>query len=411
MYWQKLKELIQKMNYRDFEKLVTELLGSSLEIPFEIAKTGYQPRGDAINKEGTIVVQCKKHKDGRTLNRKELIGDIDEANSEVLNLQTYVLAASCNIGDKLRNRLSIVEKETGLDIVILELDRKMSDLGALCVTFWEDVRHLFNSSDISRKFLDWIMKERNTPKTLQKIEELKKKLKQGQQSRNHVQKDTKEYLLKRFGYDSNHCLRFNYSIDLSESIERKSLELKISDWWQNPSQLVCFLEGEEGMGKSWLAAKCVNSIYGNENTVVFWLDSNLWKVCRSLDELLRTCFETLPGYQDQKKNSKLKHKIRNIWWPPTLIVLDGVNEEDAIEAAKPILDEYFKHRENLENRIRFLLTTSAVSSHFLWVKGRDSEIAPTENIVGGNVRFPTTFKTHQLTLDEALVLSQHLFDS
>ena len=30
------------------------------------------------------------------------------------------------------------------------------------------------------------------------------------------------------------------------------------------------------------------------------------------------------------------------------------------------------------------LGASAVSSHFLWVKGRDSEIAPTENIVGGN---------------------------
>lgn len=381
MSWQKLKELIHKINYRDFEKLVTQLLESSLEIPFVIANTGYQPRGDAINKEGTIVVQCKRYKDGRTLNRKEIIGDINEANSEVLNLQTYVLATSCNIGDKLRNRLNIVEKETGLDIVTLKLNRNLSDLGALCVTFWDDVYHLFNSSDISRKFLDWIKKVRNNPKTLQKVEEFKNKVKQGQQSRNRVQKDTKEYLLKRFGYDSNHSLRFNYSIDLSESIDRKSLELKLLDWWQNPNQPVCYLEGEEGMGKSWLAAKCVNSIHTNDNTVVFWLDSNIWKECRSLDDLLRTCFEALPGYQDEKKNSKLKNKIRNIWWPPTLIVLDGVNEGDALKAAKPILNEFFKHREKLENRIRFLFTTRPLQTyqyyeHNLWEDCQKISVIP-----------------------------------
>ena len=371
MNWQKLKELIQSMNYRDFEKLVAALLALLLDTDFKIAKSGYQPRGDAINIEGTIVVQCKKHKDGRSLNRKEIVGDINEAYSDILNLQSYVLAASCNIGVRLCERLNTVEKETGLDIVTLEMTNKLSNLGALCVTFWEDVHYFFKSSDIDRKFLDWIKKESNNLKTLQKIEELKNKLKQGQQSRNQVQKDTEEYLLKRFGYDSNHKLRFNYSINLSESIKRKSLELKISDWWKNPSQPVCYLEGEEGIGKSWLAAKCVNSIYLNENTVIFWLDSNRWKACRSLDDLFRTCFETLPGYQDEEKNNKLKHKIRNIWWPPTLIVLDGVNEGEAIGAATRILDEYFTHRDELENRIRFLLTTRPLQfyrnfKHNLW---------------------------------------------
>ena len=79
--------------------------------------------------------------------------------------------------------------------------------------------------------------------------------------------------------------------------------------------------------------------------------------------MFRVCLETIPGYQDERKLAKLKLKIRNIWWPPTLIVLDGVNEGDAVETAKRILDEYFTHKNELENRIRFLLTTRPLNAY------------------------------------------------
>ena len=67
-----------------------------LETRFEIAKSGYQPRGDAINEDGTIVLQTKHYSDATGLNRKEIVGDIGEAYSdpEIPNLQAYVLAAS-----------------------------------------------------------------------------------------------------------------------------------------------------------------------------------------------------------------------------------------------------------------------------------------------------------------------------
>ena len=243
----------------------------------------------------------------------------------------------------------------------LELTDKLSNLGALCVTFWGDICRFFSSSNIDREFSDWV--EKTKPETEKKIEELKSRLKQGQQSRNWVQKDTKAYLLKRFEGDSNHSLRFNYSIDLSEAIERKSLESEIATWWETPEKPVCYLEGEEGIGKSWLAAKGVNTICSDKHIVTFWLDSNRWNGCKSLDDLFRVCLETIPGYQDERKLAKLKLKIRNIWWPPTLIVLDGVNEADAVETAKRILDEYFTHKNELKNRIRFLLTTRPLHAY------------------------------------------------
>ena len=377
MSWQELKNLIQSLDEQHkgrkkgepFEELVAELLGALLETRFETAKSGYQPIGDAINEERTIVLQTKNYNDETPLDRKEILGDIEEAELELPNLQTYVLAASRTIGNRLRNRFGDIEKKTGLDIVSLELTDKLSNLGALCVTFWEDIRGFLDSTNIDPEFLDWV--EKTKPKTQKKIEELKSRLKQGQQSRNWVQKDTEKYLLKRFGSDSNHSLRFNYSIDLSEAIERESLESEIATWWETSGKPVCYLEGEEGMGKSWLAAKSVNTICSDRHIASFWLDSNRWNGCRSLDNLLQACLETIPGYQEKRKIARLKLKIRNIWWTPTLIVLDGVNEAEALEAAKRILDEYFTHRDQLENKIRFLLTTRPLDAyrnfeHNLW---------------------------------------------
>ena len=369
MNWQELKTLIQSMgdDGKDFEKLVAKLLGALLETHFEIAKSGYQPRGDALNTEKTIVLQTKKYSDNNTLNRKEIDGDIREAYSdpELPNLQAYVLASSRNLSTLLLQRLENIGEETGLDIITLELTDSLSDFGALCVTFWEDIHPFLDFSNTYQyqKLSDWTKEEKDRPETIEKIEELTDKLKYGQRSRNQVQKDTERYLLKRFQGDSNHNLRFNYPIDLSEAIERESLESEISTWWETPGKPVCYLEGEEGMGKSWLAAKGVNTICSDKNIVTFWLDSNRWNGCKSLDDLFQICLETIPGYQDERKLAKLKLKIRNIWWPPTLIVLDGVNEGNAIETAKRILDECFTHKNELENRIRFLLTTRPLHAY------------------------------------------------
>ena len=168
--WRKLKDLIQSLDNdgNDFEKLVAKLLGSLLETHFEIEKSGYQPRGDAVNEDGTIVIQAKKYSNTR-LNRKEIDGDIREAysDSELPNLQTYVLAASRTMSPLLLNRLGEIETETGLDIIPLELTNGLSGFGALCVTFWEDIYHFFEFSTRcqAREFANWAKKAKNKPKT------------------------------------------------------------------------------------------------------------------------------------------------------------------------------------------------------------------------------------------------------
>ena len=365
--WRKLKDLIQSIKPADFEKLVAELLKSFLNIPFVVARSGDQPSGDARDLEGKVSMQAKRYKSKDPPNAKAVEGDIRQVNRTLQDLQVYVLAVSRNTA-QLRDTLDAVEEETGLDIVVLELTDELSDLGALCVTIWEDLQDFQEFSTISQnqEFLAWIEEKRKDSKTEEKIKELHLKLKQGIQTQKHIQKDIEKHLFERFSKEQG----FN-PINLSQAIERESLESKIMDWWTDNRQPVCCLEGKEGHGKSWLAAKGMTSICENESVVTFWLDSKDWSGHKSIFDLLHTCFSVIYPSYEQRKITKLQNKPAKIW-RKTLIVLDGVNERNAIDAAQRILTEYFRNDESeWKDRVRFLFTTRPLDNYsdfesYLW---------------------------------------------
>ena len=355
--WQKLKDLIQSIKPADFERLVAALLTSFLKAPFVVARSGDQPSGDARDLEGKVSVQAKRYTTTE-FNESSIVGDIYRARDALMDLQVYVLAASRNVASQLRDRFDRVEIDTGLDIVSLDLTEQLSDLGALCVTFWKDIHEFFDLSDTNQEFSDWVQIAKEEPKTHEKIKDVRDKLKDGIQTQKHVQKDIEKYLLKRFSTGEG----FN-PINLSQAIDREPLESKIVDWWETEGTPICCLEGEEGHGKSWLAAKCMGTICKQENVVTFWLDSRDWRNAKSISDLLYTCFSLIYPSYEEGKISKLRNKPAKMW-RKTLIILDGVNEWNAIEAAQRILAEYFRHDESeWRDRIRFLLTTRPLDDY------------------------------------------------
>ena len=213
--WQKLKELIQSMGRdgHDFEKLVATLLTSFLKVPFVVARSGDQPRGDARSLTGDVSMQAKKYADENLPDVKTIEGDIGQARrAPELHLQVYILAVSRDT-EQLSYELNAIARETGLDIVALELSDELSDLGALCVTYWEDICHFFDLSDTNPEFSDWVQIAKNESQTREKMKDVRKKLEEGIQTQRHVQKDVEKYLLKRF----NSAEDFN-PINLSQAI-------------------------------------------------------------------------------------------------------------------------------------------------------------------------------------------------
>lgn len=107
----------------------------------------------------------------------------------------------------------------------------------------------------------------------------------------------------------------------------------------------------------------MRTICKNENVVTFWLDSRDWRDAKSISDLFYTCFNLIYPSYEKRKIRKLQNKPAKIW-RKTLIILDGVNEWNAIEATKRILAEYFRHDESeWRDRIRFLLTTRPLDDY------------------------------------------------
>ena len=363
--WQKLKDLIQSIKPADFEELIATLLTSFLKIPFVVARSGDQPSGDARDLAGKASIQAKRYTGKRSPNAKTVDGDIREAIRKLPHLQVYVLAISRDTA-QLQDTLDAVSEETGLDIVVLELTDGLSDLGTLCITFWEDIYHFFDLSGTNQEFFAWVDIAKNDSKTHDKMEDVRRKLEDGIQTQRHVQQNAEKHLFKRFNREEG----FN-PINLSQAIDRNSLESQITNWWETEDISICYLEGKEGHGKSWLAAKCMRTICENENVVTFWLDSKDWSGHKSIFDLLHTCFSVIYPSYEQGKITKLQNKPAKIW-RKTLIILDGVNERNAIKTAQRILTEYFRNDESeWKDRVRFLLTTRPLDDYpdfenYLW---------------------------------------------
>ena len=408
MSWIKLKELIQNMDKDNngskkgeaFEKLIATLFEMLLEKPFVVAKSGTQPRGDARSVDGETAIQAKNYSHKSNLRPVEVVGDLQIIINNSLDLEVYVLAVSRYINEQLLDELQKIEIKTGIDIVTLELSDDLSDLGVLCATFWKEIRHFFDLSNSDQDFLDWIDNVKNDLETQKRIEELKPRLDSGIQSQYHVKKDAEEYLIARFSQDEGYN-----PIDLSRAIVRQKIESELKDWWVNDDVPICYLQGEEGTGKTWLAAKWIYSIHENEKIVVLWLDSKIWNGCKSIFDLLKNCLYAIYGSDEQEKILKLQKKISKIW-NKTLIVLDGANERDAIEASQTILSEYFQSKSEWRDKIRFLFTTRSLEKYpnyesYIWKKCKkllvnsfnDSEFQKALSVIGmQNDDIPTSLK-------------------
>ena len=376
--WEKLKELIQKMGNqgKDFEKLVARLLELLLEIPFVPAKSGSQPSGDARSSAGDVSIQAKNYSKSKDLRIESIVRDIHRARNKLQDLEVYVLAVSCDSA-QLRDELDEVERDTFLDIVVLELTDKLSDIGALCVTYWADLQDFqeFSKTHQNQDFFHWMEVERQNSKTEKKIQEIRRKIEQCIQTQIHFQKDAKEHFLRYIGAAQDDNPRSDHSIDLSKAEDRHPLESKIKNWWEEGTKPVCYLEGEKKSGKTWLAAKWIKSVYKDENIIPVWLDINRWRDCEFLDNLLKACFKSIYGYSAEKQIPKLKHKICNTWNMPTLIIIDGLSERESTRGLKSILYEYFEEYHNGRtkwgHKIRLLLTTRPIEEHqssedYLW---------------------------------------------
>lgn len=132
----RLKELLQKLDYRKFESLAAALIGALLELPISVAKSGFQFGGDAGpagRAMRTFRIETKRYSDTTSFSDRELLGEIDHAIVRDPGLEGWFLVATREVPEQLA--LDLAGKSAKVGVPVIAIDWKATDcpeLAALC---------------------------------------------------------------------------------------------------------------------------------------------------------------------------------------------------------------------------------------------------------------------------------------
>jgi hypothetical protein len=340
-----------------FEGLIAELLARLVQERFVIARAGDQSGGDAQNTRGSVALQAKRYRDNTSLSWREIEADIRESLRSLPHLETFVVAVTRST-TQLQARLNVIQEETGLDIVALDYSGDRSRLGVLCVSYWNTISHFpgMEKLHVDRTFCEWIRNESAQQEVTATLVSLKREILESIVTYRAVSSRALRLLRKRFGEEPPDDYSRMDVIDISEAVPRTQIEGDISDWWTLHQNLAAYVEGEEGFGKSWAAARSARNIASTSDTLVWWLGSLEWCESRNLSEVVDRALGAT-GFVNDVTRKRLIHKAIRVWNSPILIVLDGANERDALNSLKRVLADLFQ--KDL-GHLRILVTTRAL---------------------------------------------------
>lgn len=316
-----------------FEGLVTLLLSELTGDRFYVARSGDQP-ADAVSSAGDVVIQAKRY-DRTPLNETEFEGEFSRACRECPNLDCYVFATTRPTA-QISILCDTLQRLTGVDILCLGFGADDSELPALCVTFWQRLRSFPELSHLGPKFDATAGAAAKRPKVVETVDRLRGVVKESKQLAANVQKRLQHHLHVRFGIESAPPPRGRYSIDLRASVKRVNPGSQLKAWWTQKGTRAAVIIGEEGTGKSWVAAEFALEIIQNLGGLVLWLDSADWAGLPTLQRLVEAGLMHA-GFSDQSLRERLAKKALTRWSDRLLIVLDGVNERAAQETTHLLL--------------------------------------------------------------------------
>lgn len=316
---------------------------------YAVARAGDQT-GDAFSPTSGVTLQAK-HYFKTDIHENEVVGEISKILGLVPATDVYVLGTT-RASAQLRQRLDQTMRDTGLDIVVAELRDAPSELGSICVTHWSVVEKFFKP--LSKASPAWIAHAAKEATTQALLQTFRQQL-QGLGTMRHVAELAKRSLQVRARGEGAGARAHNRVL-LEKAVARPTAEDALHKWWTTPKQPLAVIEAEDGLGKTWLAARFTLELATKEHAIVFWMDSAEWQGCEDIEGLLGTAVSTVIP-TDTALRDRIVRKSFHRWPQPVLLILDGANEHGAWQVADRLLRQYDQHREFLSPRVRMLITT------------------------------------------------------
>lgn len=357
-----------------FEGFIKALFESETGHSFYLARKGDQPGGDAVSVTKGIALEAKRYLASTSISEDKIEGEIDRALRESKSLDIFVVVATKSLA-QLAARLKAKTRETGLDILCLELEESLTELGVLCLKHPQVVRTFLPRLD--SVWFEWADKELSSPEAEAALNRLRQSL-LGLATREYLSEVAGAQLRQRFSGEGSGA-RVHNRVFLQSAVARPSIENALTAWWEKRDSGVAVLEGDEGTGKTWVAASFVKRLFEHESALVLWVDSISWAQAASIEQVIDIALNSL-FVADESLCRRLRHKIFHLWANPILLVLDGANERNAWNAADLLLREYETHRAALRSHIRILFTSRKLDQRAtrrqFWIGSETISVGP-----------------------------------
>ena len=364
--WSDLADQLQKVpptGEGGFEELVAALLGELLDEQFVVARSGSQPLGDATNISLATSIQAKRYKSETKLDINEALGSLETADQNAASLETFILVATKTLDANLHSRITIAGNRKGIDVFFLDLaEDGLSDLGALAIGFgrpWADSfptlppsQHESQIFPILRKFTRLLTSFRKRLREQLGTKRVATAHSWAEMRQRHLARSTGPTLATR--------------IDPDLLVPRPGVYSSLDAWW-NGVDRPCLVEGEEGMGKSWVVAGWLSQSRALEKTPVVWLDSSAWCFFSTARQLIHAIAEKMTGLTapTESVTSRYTEKLLRRWpSPAVLVVLDGANERQAFRALQAILPDLIDDP-TIRRALRVIVTTRPLGLNHL----------------------------------------------
>jgi hypothetical protein len=316
-----------------FEGLVATLLRALTGDRFYVARSGDQP-ADAVTSAADIAMQAKRY--GRaTVDETNFEGEFAKACRLIPNLDCYVFAVTRQTA-QLRVVASKLQEQEAVDLIVLGFNSIDSELPALCVTFWQQVKHFTELDKLGSDFAAWASSQAAEPGVAAVVAGLGEQFKSSVPLAAMVRGQLQVYLDIRFGINTTSKRAVRFPIDLPHAIRRANPRLLLNEWWRSNETKAALLVGEEGMGKSVVAAAFSQETSEGASGLVLWLDSADWSGITTIEGIVASGLKHA-GFVDEKLRQRLARKALKRWSSHLLVVLDGLNEKGARETAHHLL--------------------------------------------------------------------------
>jgi hypothetical protein len=335
----RLKRALQKMpatGAKGFEGLIAALLSALTGDHYYVARSGDQP-ADAVSGTGRVAVQTKRFRDSTSIDETAFEGDYSKACRSSPHLDCYVFAAT-RVTAQLRQLADTMQEIMGVDIVLLGFSEDEPEIAALCATYWSQLSAFPELRIIHGVGEQWAGEYAKKPTTITLVDSLRDQLSRSTLLAPLVGRKLRTFLDERFGLVALSRPTFGYPIRLSESIMRSGPMQRLDAWWTDGKSAAAVVRGEEGMGKSWVAAQFAHRLASDGASLVIWLDSANWFGADNIESAIKAGL-AVAGIQDARLLERLARKAISRWSDRLLIVFDGINEHGARQAACQLMQQ------------------------------------------------------------------------